>query len=483
MLDSLINRIRLMFIFTFLFGSAIFYYALDNFYEKESYKLIQENVLLSESLQSYVSEFQKPMIYDLINEKKLSVGYFDPKVMSSTFIISHVNDIFQEKILSANLELDDVEIRFASDNPTNLKNKANAFESEILHIFNTTDAKSYTKRIKHNDKDTLFFAVPVRRNTQACLTCHGDPRDAPSDMLKIYGDKNGFNEKLGEIRSINAIYTTLDEHNHMITFYLIVEALMLFIFLSIYFTINHFILQLAKKDQFIAKQSKFAAMGEMISMIAHQWRQPLTGIGMTTNNMLLDIELEDIEPKRMKDSLEIVNKQVEYLSHTIDDFKNFFKPDKKPEEIDLSGTLDDSLIVIDSTLKNNSVMLDKEYADNVKVITMKNDLKQIILNLVKNAMDAYLEHDIKDRNIKIKTISEVKFVKIIISDNAGGIPEKIIDKIFDAYFSTKDEKNGTGLGLYMSKMIVENHMNGNLDVVSKNSSTTFTITIPKDGIR
>lgn len=155
------------------------------------------------------------------------------------------------------------------------------------------------------------------------MQCHGDPSKAPKDMIKIYGDKNGFNEKLGEIRAIDAIYSPIDSDNEMIKFFILIEAMMLVVFFGIYFTVKYFVLQLSDKDKFIAKQSKFAAMGEMISMIAHQWRQPLTGMSMTTNNMLLDIELQDIDEKRFQDNLETINKQIAYLSETIDDFKNF----------------------------------------------------------------------------------------------------------------------------------------------------------------
>ena len=220
-------------------------------------------------------------------------------------------------------------------------------------------------------------------------------------------------------------------------------------------------------------------MGEMISMIAHQWRQPLTGMSMTTNNLLLDIELQDIDEKRFKDSLEIVNKQIEYLSHTIDDFKNFFKPNIKSEAVDINKLIDDSCTIIDSTIKSNGIEIERNYLDGVTVVITKNDLIQIILNLLKNSMDAYVENKIENRIINISTNQTSQKAFIRVKDNAGGIPEEIIEKIFDPYFSTKDKKNGTGLGLYMSKMIIESHLNGQLLVETRDSSTTFTIILPK----
>ncbi|EDZ63203.1 PAS/PAC sensor signal transduction histidine kinase [Sulfurimonas gotlandica GD1] len=483
MLDKLIRKITIIFIVTFMFGSTVFYFVLDVYHEKEAYKLIRQNVLLSESMQKYVSEFQKPAVYELINDYNLSKEYFNPALLSSTFIIGHVDKIFQENIANQEHIINKIEFKFASDNPTNPLNKATAYESKILKLFNETDIKSYSERIKLNGEDYLFFALPTRKNTKACLRCHGDYKDAPKDMLEMYGTENGFNEKEGHIRSINAIYSAVDSDDNMMIFFSLVEALMLFVFLSIYFTVRYFVIQLNKKDQFIAKQSRFAAMGEMISMIAHQWRQPLTGMSMTTNNLLLDIELEDIDEDRFTKNLNLINKQIGYLSHTIDDFKNFFKPDCKSEIVDANAVIDESCHVISSTLKNHGIELERDYEDNVKTMTKKNDLMQIILNLVKNAMDAYVENKIQERVIKLSTKKINGSIQIVVQDNAGGIPKDIIEKIFDPYFSTKDKKNGTGLGLYMSKMIVEDHLQGILSVETKDDSTSFTIKIPvKEGM-
>lgn len=480
MLDNLLNKIKVMFIITFLIGSVVFYYTLKDFHEEELKQQIQDDIYRIESMQQFVSQYQKPSIYKLIAENNISKDYFEPSLMSSTFIVSHINEIFEKNHLQGtNHSHEKFEFKFASDNPTNLKNKANAFESEILKKFNSSDISFYQEKIERNGKEVLFNAIPVRANTKACLRCHGDPKDAPEGMKKVYGDKNGFYEKEGDIRSINVIYSSVDSDGSMLKFYLSIETLMFIIFLSIYFTVRFFVLQLSEKDKLIVKQSKFAAMGEMISMIAHQWRQPLTGMRITTNNMILDIDLEDIDEKRFKENLEIVNKQIDYLSDTIDDFKNFFKPNVKPELVDINKLIDDSCMIIHTTIKNSGVELHKDYSLGVSVFTHKNDLTQIILNLVKNSMDAYVDGNIDTRVIYISTSENDKNVFIKVKDNAGGIPSEILEKIFDPYFSTKDKKNGTGLGLYMSKMIIESHLNGELDVYTENHSTIFTIRVPK----
>ena len=244
--------------------------------------------------------------------------------------------------------------------------------------------------------------------------------------------------------------------------------------------LNRMMSEISKKDKFIIKQSRLAAMGEMISMIAHQWRQPLTGMAITTNNLLLDIELEEIDPKNFKNNLETINTQINFLSNTIDDFRNFFKTTKKNENVDINLLIDESLLIIEGSIKNHSINIIRDKKENIMIMTKKSELMQIILNLVKNSMDAYADTKVENKDIIIEVHELSSMILISVKDNAGGIPDNIIDKIFEPYFSTKKNKNGTGLGLYMSKMIIEDHLKGELSVKSENGSTTLSITIPKE---
>ncbi len=479
MLDKLLQKMTIIFIVTYLFGSTAFYVILDVYYEKEAYRLIRQNVLLSESMQKYVSDFQKPATYELINDYNISKDYFNPAILSSTFIIGHVDKIFQQKIVEQEYIVDKIEFKFASDNPTNPLNKATAYESKILKLFNETDIKSYTEKIELNGKNYFFFALPSRKNTKACLRCHGDYNDAPKDMLKMYGTKNGFNEKEGHIRSINAIYSAVDSNNDKIIFFWIVEALMLFVFLSIYFTVRYFVVQLNKKDQFIAKQSRFAAMGEMISMIAHQWRQPLTGMSMTTNNLLLDIELKDIDEVRFSENLNLINKQIAYLSHTIDDFKNFFKPDKERSDEQISEVLEHTVSIVEKSLDSHKIALEMSIESDARLMIYRNELLQVILTLITNAKDALVFGAVNEPKITITITEDEKSVSITVCDNGGGVDEAIQEKIFEPYFSTKGERSGTGLGLYMAKTIVEEHLNGEISVVNSDEGACFMIRLKK----
>ena len=236
-----------------------------------------------------------------------------------------------------------------------------------------------------------------------------------------------------------------------------------------------------EKSEIMFSQARQVAMGEMISMIAHQWRQPLGAISATAIDMKMKSELENFdlgekqEAQRyeayVNNGLNDINALVQNLTTTIDDFRNFYKLNKKSVTMKPEDLIEKSIKIIKASLENDRIKLIKEYNFKEDIAIYDNEMMQVILNILKNAQDAFKEKSIENPYIKItienKTIS--------ICDNAGGIPEDIIDKIFDPYFSTKSEMNGSGLGLYMSKTIIEEHHNGKLKVENTDDGVCFII--------
>lgn len=231
--------------------------------------------------------------------------------------------------------------------------------------------------------------------------------------------------------------------------------------------------------QRLLQQSRLAQMGEMISMIAHQWRQPLSAISATTNNLIIKMMIEGKVNKELFDSeLKLVSEYSQYLSSTIDDFRNFFKTDKEKKTFDLNLVIEKSLQIIKTSLKSNEIEAKTYLEPNIKINSYPSELQQVILNILKNSEDALLEKDIENKRITIQTFMKEDKATIKIDDNGGGIDESIINRIFDPYFSTKNKKDGTGLGLYMSKIIINDHCNGSLKVLNENKGATFLIELP-----
>ncbi len=229
------------------------------------------------------------------------------------------------------------------------------------------------------------------------------------------------------------------------------------------------------KDQHIVQQAKFAQMGEMLSMIAHQWRQPLSAISATSASLELKANLGKVDIETILTHSKNISEYSQHLSSTIDDFRTFFKPDKEKSESSYSEILDSVFGIIEISLQNKNIKLIKELNLETKFITYKNELKQVVLNLIKNAEDTLIEKGVRDPYIKISTYSKGDKYILEVSDNGGGIAEDILPKVFDAYFSTKLENKGTGLGLYMSKTIIDEHCSGKLSVSNNEFGAVFCI--------
>ncbi len=229
-----------------------------------------------------------------------------------------------------------------------------------------------------------------------------------------------------------------------------------------------------KKDRLMIQQSRHAQMGEAISMIAHQWRQPLNTISLLVEGLYLKYSMGKIDADTMSNFREGTRRQITQMSNTIDDFRNFFKPEKEKSVFLVDEIIERSLGISEHILKQSSIKVSKNLQKEVYISGYPNELTQVLINIINNAKDALIDRPIElERDIIIKLSIEDRRVSIAIEDNAGGIPNNIIDNIFNPYFSTKIEKNGTGLGLYMSKMIIEEHMQGSLDVKNIENGAKF----------
>lgn len=240
-------------------------------------------------------------------------------------------------------------------------------------------------------------------------------------------------------------------------------------------------------EEMLLLQSKNAIMGEMLEMIAHQWRQPLTSIGMISNNMLFNIiisENNELDKELFKNELDDINKQIKYLSSTIDDFRGFFKESKTKEKVLIENVLQKSISLTKKQLDQNSIEIELiNTCSDLVINTYKNELTQVLLNLIYNSKDAFEPQNIKNKKIIIECFLRDKNLIIELKDNAGGIDKDVMTKIFQPYFSTKKEKNGTGLGLYMSRIILQKHLAADISVRNEYGGAVFSISIPiKDKI-
>ncbi len=242
-----------------------------------------------------------------------------------------------------------------------------------------------------------------------------------------------------------------------------------------------------EKEQQMLEQSRMAQMGEMLSMIAHQWRQPLGSISAISANIQMKLELRNFDfsdeahtvesIEKLSSYLKDIDNCVESLSTTINDFRNFYKPDKESTQTAIKEPITRALDIIRASLAADGVLIEEHYESSIIIKLYENEMMQVILSILKNAEDNFKENRIAQPKISIRTRDENESVIIEICDNGGGIPASIIPQIFVPYFSTKTAKNGTGLGLHMSKTIIEQHHNGEIYAYNSDEGACFVITL------
>ena len=217
-----------------------------------------------------------------------------------------------------------------------------------------------------------------------------------------------------------------------------------------------------RQQEVLAQNAKMAAMGEMIGNIAHQWRQPLSAISTAATGLKLQKEMKMLNDDDFEKSIDYINDSSQYLSKTIDDFRNFFKKDKIEKEFLLSDVYNHALRLVEVQFKNHEIEVVSQFED-VEILCLKNELIQVFINILNNARDELIKID-KPRLIIIKSSLIGKDIEVTIEDNAGGISDEIIDRVFEPYFTTKHQSQGTGIGLYMVEEIITKHMNSMIKI-------------------
>ena len=219
----------------------------------------------------------------------------------------------------------------------------------------------------------------------------------------------------------------------------------------------------SQKDKMLFHQSKMAAMGEMLNNIAHQWRQPLSVISTSASGMKLQKEFGQLTDDNFKSSVDTIVKNTQWLSRTIDDFRNFFKKDNVKNIFNVKESFESLFDILGANFDTKNIELVINIAD-VKTYGIENEFIQAMMNIINNAKDALEDQEADEKYIFIDVKEDEKYIYIEIKDNAGGIPADIKEKIFEPYFTTKHQTHGTGIGLYMTEEIIVKHMNGNIEV-------------------
>ena len=231
-----------------------------------------------------------------------------------------------------------------------------------------------------------------------------------------------------------------------------------------------------EKDHLLIQQSRLAAMGEMVHNIAHQWRQPLSALGIVIHNIKDDYDYGELTEARLNEAVEKSHRLLQRMSSTVDDFRNFFRPDRETTDFSLESCVEDALFIIADSLRNNGIVVETRLEKGLRAHGHPNQCAQAILNLLANAKEVLLERKIMDGRIGIELERRNGEAILTVQDNAGGIAEAVLPRVFEPYFTTKEQ--GSGIGLYMTRTIVEHNLRGRIGATNRDGGALFTLSIP-----
>ena len=421
---------------------------------QESIKKLKNDAILAKLQTSYIKKLND--LYTQFNKKIIWLERFKARRATNKQTISIILDRSHNELLDFDIET---------------INKLNNIRIDIIEKieqngFYDIDVVKYYDLELDLDNNFLRNFVNKVKTLQKSINFQLKYQDIainPSIDKLIKETKNLLLKQREKAQ--HSVYITLN-----ILFVLVTISLILF-------TLSYRKLQKSQKQlQNLTYQAKLASMGEMIGNIAHQWRQPLTHISYILMNIKTAYEKDKLSPEYFEKKSKLANAQIKYLSDTIDDFRDFFKNKNQKELFNLSDSIKEVINLIKDSFKSNDITIEFELDENISVKAYRGEFLQVLFNIFNNAKDEFIKKKISKAKLSIRTYVKKDSVKIEIRDNAGGIKNELLEKIFEPYFTTKDK--GLGIGLYMSKIIVEKS-DARLEVKNIKGGASFIITFKK----
>jgi signal transduction histidine kinase len=348
------------------------------------------------------------------------------------------------------------------------------------------ELKHYTKKSDFEDirppKQTRKKIQKILKNLNKTSIYDKDTKRVYT-TIPVYHKLTKDSEAVFILESKHSALSLIDD-NYYIILGIIFIAVTLIFFITYQQSINTIEdeqkkIEEQERQRQLLEKSKHASMGEMIGNIAHQWRQPLSIISTASTGVLLYKDLGTLTDKHIEAQMNLINENAQYLSKTIDTFRNFLREDKESKEVVIQERVKTALSIISANVRNHDIRLIEDIESiEIKKFMPVGELPQVIINIINNAQDIILEKAIIDGWIKLSVYEENNICYITIEDNAGGVPQEIIKKIFEPYFTTKHKSKGTGLGLNMSYKIITESLGGELFVHNTSNGAKFTIKLP-----
>lgn len=446
-----------------------------NFYRELALKDARQEAIFvldtMNAIRDYISVVQRPLIEELKEKNMMAKDFFDPRMMSSSYITREIYNIQRAK---KNINYD---YKLIATNPLNPEHEGNAFEIDILDDFKEGKYKEYSSIIKENNVPYFFVGLPIHNSQESCMQCH-TTNSAPKRMIEQYHKIPDFESKVGDVIAMLSlkipVYSILTYHvkEFMVGGFVMFIVFIIFILFLYKIYLNEVRLK-EKTNMLMMSQNRLASMGEMIGNISHQWRQPLAQVGSILINLELHSEKDKLTKEKLSSKIQEANEQLSFMSQTIDDFKNFFLPNKTKKDFTASEIIFQAKKLLSASLEKYAIAVEVDIQANFTRTGYPNEIVQVLINIMNNAKEAFLSHSVAStRKIDIRAFLQDGIPVITLENNAGHIDDAIIEKIFEPYFTTKE--SSSGLGLYMSKMIIEKN-GATMRVENSSMGVIFTI--------
>jgi len=368
--------------------------------------------------------------------------------MNQTFTILLVDDIEQNLDSLSMMILDEFDVKILTSKSA----------EEAIDILIKTDVHLILTDIQMPDINGFEFTEYLKGIDKL--------REIPVILITGIYDKAEYKQKGYDLGIVEYITKPID--NELLTS-------KLKIYINLFEDKLNDLDELRKKDEMIIYQSKMAAMGEMIGVIAHQLKQPLNILSLFCQDVKSTFEYGEVNKEFVLDFDENTKEQIQFLSKTIDNFRDFFNPNKVKREFSIQESVNKILSILKKQLNLNEIEITMDFQEE-RIFGIESEFAQVILNLISNAQDALVENNIKSKQIIIKSLKKDDRIEFSIEDNAGGISEGIKEKIFSPYFTTKEK--GTGIGLYMVKLVIESSFRSHLTFENTKEGVVFIINLP-----
>ena len=460
-----------VFIFVYLLISALVLNFYNNLAMKDAKKEAYYVLESINSVREYIAGVQRPLIEQLKHDGIIKEDFFDERLLSSSYISREIYNIQKKKY---NLDFDYKLVAMA---PLNKAHEPNEFEAQVLRGFKENKFSEFSKIIKDENGSQFFVGLPIKSQNTSCLACHNS-ESAPKQMLDRYEISNGKISEASEMMAMLSFKIPLraifSYHLKEVVSIMSAIAFVFGIFLLLVYKMHRRGEESKRQtEQLMIHQSRLASMGEMIGNISHQWKQPLAQISSALINLELYQERKKLDEAKIYEFIEETSKQINFMSETVDDFKNFFKPNTLKREFSADEVINQTIKILNASLKKYQIEMDIDIRENFTIFANFNEIIQILINIINNAKDAFKQSYVKPRVIKIYTFIKDNRKNLCVQNNAGAIKASFLKVIFEPHFSTKE--SGSGLGLYMSRLIASKN---NALIFARNvdeNSITFTI--------